>query len=148
MRTTLPVLAMPLNVAFENSAPPWQVPHLSLNVPNPDSWRSVSADRLPSIKRSNGESSETSVASYICIASPQNIEQFASICVSWLVVSEPCALRPGITFNAASTTWSEFHQLGRNAARIMSAYVVERPVPPDTAAAPRTLSSFFTSWPS
>src|SRR5262245_32472275 len=121
MRTTLPVLAKPLNVAFENSAPPWQDPHLSLNVPKPDSWRSVSADRFPSMKRSNGASSETSVDSYIWIARPQNSEKFASICVYWLVVSGPCELNPGITFSAASTTWVEFHHLVWNAERIMSA---------------------------
>src|SRR5206468_4797630 len=43
---------------------------------------------------------------------------------------------------------AEFHHLGWYARRIMSAYVVARPVPPATAMAPSALSSFFTSWPS
>src|SRR5262249_50108324 len=139
---------MALNVASENSAPEWQLAHFDWNVPKPSCWRRVSAVLSPSRKRSIGASSETSVDSYIWIARPQNSEKLASITVNWLVVSASLDDRPGITFNAASTTWAEFHHLGWNAARIMSAYVVARPVPPATAMAPSELSSFFTSWPS
>ena len=42
----------------------------------------VSAELLPERNRSSGVSSETSVLSYIWIASPQNNEKFASICVN------------------------------------------------------------------
>src|ERR1051326_6889849 len=135
-----PAVAVAENVALLNSAPEWQLAHLLLNVPRPDCWLAVSAFLLPSRKRSNGESSETSVDSYRLIARPQNSEKFASIIEHWLGLSAPTELTPGITASAPSMTAVEFHHLSWNAARTMSAYVVARPVPPDTAdAAARVL---------
>src|SRR5262249_38383364 len=91
---------------------------------------------------------ETSVASYWPIAMPQNSEKFASICVNWLVERWSDDDRPAMTFSAPSTTWVEFHHFAWKPARIMSAYVVLRPVPPATAIAPSRLSVFDTIWPS
>ena len=51
-------------LALVNSAPPWQEAHLPLpkKTPMPCCARVDSADELPPMKRSNGASSETSVA--------------------------------------------------------------------------------------
>ena len=84
-----------------------------MNILSPMRCCGVSASTLPSAKWSYGASSETSVASYAMIASPQNIEKFASITLNWSVgrlAPLVGTLTPGITARLASTTEFEFHQ--------------------------------------
>src|ERR1051325_6612146 len=114
-----PAVAVAENVALLNSAPEWQLPHLLLKVPRPDCWLAVSAFLLPSRKRSNGESSETSVDSYRLIARPQNSEKFASIIEYWLVLSAPTDLPPGIPPSAPPTTPVDSHTLSWNSAPVV-----------------------------
>src|ERR1041385_4176587 len=117
--TTLPPCACTLEtVASVNSPPLWQLVQCPLpwKRSRPRCSCAVSAPRLPSMNWSKRELLETSVDSYICTATPQNMEKLYSICeyssvfVGWPVWRKLLSL---------STTTSEFHHLGWNAAWII-----------------------------
>src|SRR6478752_681234 len=105
-------------VASVNSAPLWQLmqPPLPSKRFRPSCSREVRAERLPSMNWSKRELSETSVDSYIWIATPQNIEKLYSIC-EYSSVFCGAPLNRMLLF--ASTTTLELHHLGWKAALIM-----------------------------
>src|SRR6476646_11366874 len=117
-RSTTPRVAMLETVASVNSPPLWQLVHppLPWKRSRPRCSIALSALRLPSMNWSKRELSETSVDSYISMATPQNIEKLYSICEYSSVLKGRPRCRKLLLL---STTTSELHHLGWNAAWIM-----------------------------
>src|ERR1041385_1362676 len=116
--STTPREATLETVASVNSPPLWQLVHppLPWKRSRPRCSRALSAPRLPSMNWSKRELSETSVDSYIWIATPQNMEKLYSICeYSSVFMGRPRWMK----LLLASTITSELHHLGWKAAWIM-----------------------------
>src|SRR3989442_6541049 len=129
------------------SAPLWHLEHCPLPVKMPMplcSW-ALRAPWLPSRNWSTRESLETSVASYIWMASPQMREKLASIIENRFCAAAAPADR--IVRLPSALIWMtllESHHSGWIAARIIASYFDLRPVPGAALREPSALSSGAT----
>src|SRR5215467_9808055 len=116
--STTPREATLETVASVNSPPLWQLVHppLPWKRLRPRCSNALSAPRFPSMNWSKRELSETSVDSYIWMATPQNMEKLYSICEYSSVFSGRPRWRKLLSL---STITSELHHFGWNAAWIM-----------------------------
>src|SRR5512146_2998111 len=142
--STAPRVATLDTAASVNSGPLWQLvqPPFPVKRSMPRISSAVSVLR-PSMYWSKRELLETSVDSYIWMATPQNMEKLYSIRLYSLVF---CGVPVCRKFPLASTTALEFHHLDWNAAFTRSTYERFRPWFGAALSMPSTLSSMATSW--